>query len=64
MSWFQPADAWLTARDIALLTGRPIGTIYRLAHDDHWTRVKTRPVWYLVADVLDTLRRLDKATED
>lgn len=54
---------WLTAREIADLYGRPIGTVYWLAHRDKWRRwSNARPVWYWAADVDDTMMGpLDKA---
>lgn len=46
---------YLTAVEIATLYRRPIGTVYWLASEHRWRRIKGRPVLYNAADVDDTL---------
>jgi hypothetical protein len=51
---------YLTLDEIAMLYGRPKGTIKRLAHTDQWRRSEDgrRPALYLAEDVEATMRRL------
>lgn len=56
---------YLTAHEIASLYRRPVGTVYRLASENHWRRVpdKRRPVLYNSEDVEATFRRLAEQPE-
>lgn len=51
---------YLSAREIAELWHRPIGTVHRLASEDGWKRTtdERRPVLYLAEDVEKTMDRL------
>lgn len=50
-------NEWLTAEEIAAATGRPVGTVYRWAHENGWRRTKTKPRGYRTEDVFATLDR-------
>ncbi|MBG6140671.1 hypothetical protein [Longispora fulva] len=44
--------AALTAADVSALSGRPLGTIYRLASEQRWRRHREAgKVFYLLEDV-------------
>ncbi|MEU8763003.1 hypothetical protein [Streptomyces sp. NPDC048659] len=52
----EPAERWLTARDIADLWGAPTGTVYRLASEQHWRRRnRYGRTYYAESDVHGTL---------
>ncbi|WP_157640907.1 hypothetical protein [Longispora albida] len=47
-----PRVAALTAADISALTGRPLGTVHRLASEQRWRRYREgRVVFYALEDV-------------
>lgn len=52
---------YLTAQEIAAMTGLALGSVYRLAHDYAWRRTSTKPRGYWSRDVLDTARGLREA---
>lgn len=53
---------YLSAAEIAMQSGRPVGTIHRWASEDGWRRSADgqRPVLYAREDVMATLARLAK----
>lgn len=55
---------YVTAKELAALARRPIGTIYWLAHRDQWRRSPPgqRPVLYNAEDAGRTLAALDTVT--
>lgn len=52
---------YYTAKEIAELWDRPLGTVRRLASEDRWERTEDgkRPVMYYAQDVEKTMNRLD-----
>lgn len=55
---------YLTAEEIAASSGKSMHTVYRLACEYRWRRVRTRPRGYLTLDVLATLAVIDRSTVD
>lgn len=44
---------YITAADLAALWRVPVAEVYRRANRARWRRTRTRPIGYLLADVMD-----------
>lgn len=51
---------WMTVDEVVTLYRRPVGTVYRLASQNHWRRCDDkRPALYSALDVEETFERLN-----